>query len=280
MAVRKKRSYIIGLIVFAAALLLSVPARAAGPSGDEDAVIGRCETLLRACDPMGHTNIESGFGNLMADAMRQWSGADIALVPSGDLGNHLQSGDIRMSDLQDCLRNNSVLAVTDMTAAQLWEALEHSISHYTLFEDQTVDWEHTEFEGFLQVSGLHVTYNVTAPAGERIMQLTLDDGRVLSRTDTETVLSVVSTEPVLSGAYGYPKFSDYSVTGDEWAAARSYIQTLGTVRSPEDGGRIEICGARVLLAGFNARLIGGVVAAIGLLCVAAGQRRKMISENA
>ncbi len=261
-------------------MILSALAPLSAFAAEDTSVIGQCEARLSACDPQGHTELETAFGDFMADAMRYVSGADVALLPSGDLGNHLQSGTIYISDLTFCLQNDAALAVTEVTAAELWEELEHSISHYALFDDQTVDWDSTAFDGFLQVSGLKVAYNVTAPPGERILLLTLADGTELTRNDEEIRLTVVSTATVLAGAYDYSVFADTRPAGTEIGAAESYIRAVGTVTEPEDSGRIEILGPRVLFAGFNARLIGAVIAVIGLMYIAVIQKQKRVHREA
>mgnify|MGYP002626262904 CR=1 FL=1 len=132
----------------------------------------------------------------------------------------------------------------------------------------------------LQVSGLKVTYSVTAPPGERILLLTLADGTELSRNDEDTRFTVVSTAAVLDGEYDYPPFGNTIPAGTELSAAESYIRALGTVAVPEDSGRIEILGPRVLFAGFNARLIGAVIAVIGLMYIAVIQKQKRVHREA
>lgn len=276
MALRTKSHIAAAVLIVILAALAPLSAFAA----EDTAAIGQCEARLSACDPQGHTELETDFGNFIADAMRHVSGADVALLPSGDLGNHLQSGPIYMSDLTFCLQNDAALAVTEMTAAELWEELEHSVSHYVLFDDQTVDWDSTAFGGFLQVSGLKVTYSVTAPPGERILLLTLADGTELNRNDEDTRLSVVSTAKVLAGEYDYPEFGNTVPSGTELSVAESYIRALGTVTVPEDSGRMEILGPRVLFAGFNARLIGAVIAVIGLMYIAVIQKQKRVHREA
>lgn len=69
------------------------------------------------------------------------------------------SGNFSMSDLLTIMPFGSDLTTLHLTGAELKEVLEHSVHRYS----------YTIRRGeFLQVSGLHVTYNLTQPSGARV----------------------------------------------------------------------------------------------------------------
>lgn len=237
--------------------------------------LGESTARLQACDSNGNTNVETNFGNFTADAMCWFAQADIALLPSGDLGNHLQEGPITEAALADCLQRNAMLARTQLSSAQLYTYLEHGISHISLNEDETINWEASWFAGYLQISGISVAYNVAAPIGERVMELYLSDGTQLAREDESTRFLVVSTQELLSGSYGYPQAENIETLDSEQAAITAYVSYLETVSIPENGGRTQILGTRDFWEN-NGRLIGALIALAGLIIIvpALGARRK------
>lgn len=205
------------------------------PFEAEAAVYGTSDILLHGCDATGNTNTETSFGDLTADAAAHWCDAKIALLPSADFGTNVQPGEVTDKTLEQCLKNNSALAVTLMSANQLYERLEISVSHLTLGADDTIDWALSHFDGYLQISGIRVVCDVSAPIGERIQSIELTDGTPVHRDDTTAQYRVVSTQSVLTGGYGYPALSEEKLepVGTEREAVAAYIQENGTITEPQ-----------------------------------------------
>lgn len=252
-------------IVFFLIWLTLLPAHA---FVSETPTYGTSLQLLRACSAEGETNVETDFGNLAADAMRDAGDAMIALLPSVEIGTNLQKGPITEAALEACLQQNSRLYVVCLSPAALYETLEQGISHFTLRPDRTVDWEKTHYDGYLQVSGIHVIYDVADSSGERVWSAELEDGTPLEREDDGTELSVVMTEPMVFGEYGYSvQNNSEQRLGTLRDALRDYVLASGTISAPASG-RTEIRGTRdwtvklrtlVLVVAFLAILIFGHV---------------------
>lgn len=206
---------------------------------------GNSDILLHGCDATGNTNTETSFGDLTADAAAQWCDAEIALLPSADFGTNMQPGEITEETLEQCLQNNSELAVTHMNAAQLYEWLEIGVSHLTVGEDGTIDWEQSHFDGYLQISGIQVVCDVSAPVGERIQSVKLADGTQVYREDETAEYRVVSAYSALTETYGYPPVSEEQVefVGSEQEAVAAYILEKGTISEPEMN-RFQLRGSR------------------------------------
>jgi len=226
-------------------------------------VLGQNAQRLQACNSRGNTNVETDFGNFMADAMAWVADADVALLPSGDLGNHLQQGSVTESALDFCLMRDAPLGSAWVSPAQLCAYLEHGISHITIKEDESIDWDASYFDGYLQVSGISVIYDLAAPKGERVLELKLSDGELLDREDGDSRLLLVSTLGLLEGEYGFPQAEVLEQFGTEQAAAAAYVRHLGTVRTPA-GDRTKLLGARSFW-NDNGRMIGGLVAVVGIV---------------
>lgn len=265
---RKRISRLLRLL-FALCCLLSLALPRA-----RAAAVGYSQDLLRGCDIYGNTNTETGFGALAADAVRAWGRADIALLPSEDFGTNLPAGEVTEEMLSACLQNNSALAVVEMTAAQLREMLEIGVSHIVVTQASVVDWEASDFPGYLQISGLRVTYDLAAPAGERVYQLTLEDGTAVDPRDYATRYRVVSTRELLLGGYGYPTFQEEALeaAGTELEAVKAYILEQGTVSQPE--GRVRIYGTRDWVFRYRSTLLLVLVAFCLVIAQFARKRKR------
>lgn len=102
---------------------------------------------------------ESALGNLLADAMRAWTGADIAFMNSGGIRADLDAGSLVYADMFEVSPFENYPAVVTMTGQQVIDAL-NAVS--------------TGERGLIQVSGIH--YIVDAAAGHRVVSVTLPDG--------------------------------------------------------------------------------------------------------
>jgi len=99
---------------------------------------------------------ESDVGNLFADAFVEVTGADIGFIHSGSLRKDLPGGDVRLVDILDTYPFVDDVIVKEMTGEQIRRALEQSL---------------TMERGFLQVSGLTLSYDLQRPAQQRVVTL-------------------------------------------------------------------------------------------------------------
>ncbi|KAL9883307.1 uncharacterized protein ACN427_010716 [Glossina fuscipes fuscipes] len=117
---------------------------------------------------------ECALGNFYTDAMidafgdkencksgSTWTAAPIALAHAGSLRSPLHQGDIHYSDALLLAPFTNMVVGYDLPGAKLKEALEFSAAPKN--ED--------EKRRFLQMSGVKVTYNMTRPANNRIVDL-------------------------------------------------------------------------------------------------------------
>jgi 2',3'-cyclic-nucleotide 2'-phosphodiesterase (5'-nucleotidase family) len=108
---------------------------------------------------------ESTLGNLIADAMRLATGAEVALINGGAIrGDRLipPGTTLTRRDLLETLPFGDVTMVVELDGATLREALEHGVG---LAESGA--------GRFLQVSGLRFTWHPAGPPGTRVGAVTV-----------------------------------------------------------------------------------------------------------
>jgi len=110
-------------------------------------VIGTAAADL-ARDPIG----ESGLGDLVTDAMREASDAQIAFQNGGGIRADIPKGPITLEEVFTTLPFDDNLVTMDLTGDQIRELLEKSVLS----------------ENMLQVSGIQIVYDLSKPAGAKV----------------------------------------------------------------------------------------------------------------
>ena len=167
--------------ILSALLLLGSVSMHALASGSER-VVGELDSTPKLLSEEDGWYLQTQMGCAVADAMRAFSGADIALLNNGDLIGSLPQGSITEDTVRAMFSEDRALAVAEVTSAELWLLLEQSVSHVTLnTSDETLIEDDSQYDGFCQLSGLTMKYDVSAPVGERVLDVTLENGETLDR---------------------------------------------------------------------------------------------------
>ncbi len=116
-------------------------------------------------------NAESPLGNVIADAMRAATGADIAFQNAGGIRADLPAGLVTTGHVLDVLPFVNTTDTYRLTGTQVREVLEQSL---------------TLERGMMQVSGLRVEYDLSRPVGSRAVRVWVE-GRPLVATHNYTV---------------------------------------------------------------------------------------------
>ncbi len=174
---------------------------------------------------------ETAFGNLISDAFRETTNADIAIFNGGGIrGNRdYKAGHaITRGDIQSELPFRNTIMLMKIKGSQLKPALENGFS---LIED---------VKGrFPQISGMKVTIKPTAPAGQRVLSIEIAGKPVIE----DAYYSLVTTDFMGNGGDGYEQLKSGEriyenvgalISGDVVA---NYILKQQTV-SPVIEGRI------------------------------------------
>lgn len=141
---------------------------------------------------------EAAAGNLVADALRAWGNADVAIQNGGGVRGERTFGPgvLTRGDVSEMLPFPNYATLLRVSGSQLLEALENGVS---------------QVEGqagrFPQVSGMQVSYDRTAPAGARINQV-LIGGQPL---DPDASYTLATIDFLASGGDGYSVLKDAEV---------------------------------------------------------------------
>lgn len=136
---------------------------------------------------------ETEIGNLISDAAREITGADIAVVNGGSIRGSLYEGDIYSYDLDYVCPYENNIIVLEVNADVIRSMLSNSLSAMV---------RNVEIPGgrFLNVSGLKYSFSV--PAGSspaQLVDVTLPDGSPL---DENAVYTIAVTD-YMAGKSGY-----------------------------------------------------------------------------
>jgi len=134
---------------------------------------------------------ESAMGNLIADAMRAATGADVAIANGGgiradrtyDAGTVLTRRDI----LTELPFGNSTV-MTELSGQQIIDALENGFSQVEKGAGR-----------FPQLSGMSVVYDPTAPAGSRLVSVKVGAADI----DPAARYKLATNNYILGGGDGY-----------------------------------------------------------------------------
>ena len=177
-----------------AALVSRYAAAVDGAMGD---IIGRsCADLNGEYVRYEETNL----GNMVADVIRGGVGADIALTNAGSIRASVKKGDISLRHVYDVLPFGNYVVVMKLTGKQILRTLEHGLAHAG--------------EGggaFLQMSGLRVVYDSSAPAGNRVREARVGEAPL----NLEQEYMVAVNDFMAAGGDGYDFLKSPTVAGDD-----------------------------------------------------------------
>ena len=163
---------------------------------------------------------ECAMGDLGADALRYYTGADVALLPAAELGISLQAGPIDEQALAESFPTDGTIVVKTMSREELCALLEQGVGHITLGEDERIDEEQSASKDFFCPAGLTFCYDASAPVGERLYELETE-------SDAEYLTVAVPAE-----------YADGTPVGTVREAVAAWASYCGTL-NPPDTGRIQ-----------------------------------------
>lgn len=185
-----------------------------------DRVLGVAVEPINATDSSSRRG-ESRFGNMIVDAMREGTGADVAMInsgalrfddimPAGPITRHMIEGVFLFSD-------ETRTVVFQLTGSRLRELLENGVRTAALGRG-----------AYPQVSGVHFSFDARLPSGSRVVgDLRRDDGSVIAPTDTLRVAFV--TYPACRGGDGYRIPEAQQVCAEHDANPQSAPRTVDLV---------------------------------------------------
>jgi 5'-nucleotidase len=194
-------------------------------------IVGSTASPLDAVE-MNVRSRETNLGNLMADAMRRDTGADIAILNSGSIrGDRVfPAGEIRRRDISTMHPFGGTICEVEVTGVAVLDALNHGVSG-------PMDGSTGRFP---QVSGVRFKIDPDKGAGERVSHVLI--GR--EPLEADRLYRVAISDYMLEGGDGYSMLSEGRVMVDPERAhllitgLENLIREQGTV-NPQLEGRIE-----------------------------------------
>jgi 2',3'-cyclic-nucleotide 2'-phosphodiesterase (5'-nucleotidase family) len=172
---------------------------------------------------------ETAIGDLIADAMKAATGADIAITNGGGIRGDrtYDSGtELTRRDILTELPFGNVTVETAITGQQVLDALENGVSQVEKGAGR-----------FPQVSGVTFVYDPTAPAGSRVASVKINGDDL----DVNKVYKVATNDYMLRGGDGYGALGGGKIlinqgNGNLMANdVMNYISKMGKVTAKVEG---------------------------------------------
>jgi 2',3'-cyclic-nucleotide 2'-phosphodiesterase/3'-nucleotidase len=162
---------------------------------------------------------ESPLANLVVDAMRVAGGTQIAIHNPGGIRARLDAGTITWGEVFEVLPFQNTLVTMRLSGAQLKRVLSQRL---------------------LLISGLRMRVNPAAPAGRRLLSLTLADGTEIGDAQEYTV---TTNDFLVAGGDGASEFGRGAAITDTGIPLRdalvNYLRRQGRI-TPSLDGRITV----------------------------------------
>ncbi|WP_067727654.1 bifunctional metallophosphatase/5'-nucleotidase [Oceanobacillus damuensis] len=188
--------------------------------------IAQVETSLDYGDNHESRYEETNIGNFVADSYRDHFYADIGLMNGGGIRTSIPAGEFTLRDAYAILPFGNKVILANVKGETIQAALENSVSRVESLGG-----------GFLQVSGIHYSYNANHPVGERVQSVTINNEPI----DLEKDYLVAMPNYIFHGGDGYTMFAESEILVDDTNAQTDaevliqYASKLGTINASLEG---------------------------------------------
>ena len=150
----------------------------------------------------GNKNImrtsETELGDLIADAFRWRTGADIAVINSGGIRDDLPAGNVTKGDVMKIFPFGNQLQVVEISGIKIREMLEVSVAGYP-----------ESFNGFLQISGLRFTFNSDNEMLNRVGEIFVNNSPLVE----DKIYTLATSNFILEGGDHYDMLKKLLIIG-------------------------------------------------------------------
>ncbi|XP_053686920.1 apyrase-like [Sabethes cyaneus] len=182
---------------------------------------------------------ECNLGSLIADSMVEafmplaepghWTYASIAVIAIGGIRVSMLKGVLNFGMLIEVIPFENLLTVVELRGDRLLGVLEYAVE-----KSQDDDW--LSFSNMVQISGLHVEYNVTNPIGQQVLSVeVLCSECMVPKYEPLKALKyyrVVTNSFVAGGGDGFTIFSEFGVNKRNGPIDIEAFEKYVTERSP------------------------------------------------
>lgn len=172
---------------------------------------------------------EATMGNLITDALRDATGADIAIMNGGGIRGDTTYEAGRKLTRRDILTElpfGNTTVVTELPGSQVLLALENGVSQVENGAGR-----------FPQVSGLTFAFDASAPAGSRVSEVTVGGAPL----EADKLYKVAVNDYIVGGGDGYASLGGGRIVTDGPTGqlvandVMAYVEKLGTVNLAVEG---------------------------------------------
>ena len=171
---------------------------------------------------------EAAIGNLFADAIREYSGADFSIINSGSIRGYqeYQAGQtIKRANIKRELPFGDNIYTIEVNADDIYAMMENSLSQIE-----------GESGRFLQISGFKVKYDMSRQPNSRVIEI-----RQAGKPLEDKIYTLSLSGYLLNGGDEYDEFigkkESYTLKETRllWTIVSDYIETLQEVAAVRDG---------------------------------------------
>jgi 5'-nucleotidase len=191
---------------------------------------------------------ECNLGNVIADAMRAETGAQIGIMNGGGIRASIEAGDITLGEVMTVHPFGNTIATFEIKGVVIIAALDNVVSQISVDAGQVI--RAGGAGRFPQVSGLRFSFDPNLEPGNRVQSVEVlgEDGEY-SEIDLEATYSVVTNNFVRQGGDGYSMFNEnavnpYDFGRVDYEALSDYLTDNSPITT-ENEGRITILNAEV-----------------------------------
>lgn len=163
---------------------------------------------------------ETNLGNMIAEALLDVSGADVALTNGGGIRTSIDAGEVTKGEVLTVLPFGNTVRVIELSGADITAAIENGITDYP------------EAKGaFPHIAGMMVEFDATKEAGSRVTKITIA-GLPLVPTQTYTM---ATNDFLTYGGDSYEMFEGKPVVGEYGAMDEvliDYMNAKGFDKAP------------------------------------------------
>jgi 5'-nucleotidase len=167
--------------------------------------------------------VETNLGNLVTDAFRWKTGADVAFTNGGGIRASIDAGDITKNEIVTVFPFGNFIVTKKVTGDTIIKALEHGVRVYPELNG-----------GFPQVSGITFTLDPSKPAGSRVSDVKIG-GKAI---DLKKEYLLATNDFVIAGGDDYTMLADIPIA-NEFGSMEDliieYLQEIGEVNLQTEG---------------------------------------------
>lgn len=190
---------------------------------------------------------QTPLGNVVAEAYRQATGADIAFENSGAIRDGLDVGTITRREIYQILPFGTYLVVKEISGGDLKYILENSLdmalSNAQALNNGETAWPENAGGAYLQMAGVTVTFDPYATKGSRVISASVGDAPL----DWDTTYTVacsqylaespkypeLSAQPILQSYTTCANAVEAYLSSENWQIGNSPLSTTDGVPMPE-----------------------------------------------